>query len=264
MTILGWIVLLTALGGLLSVAAAGAFLLLPAAARSRAMPHMVSFATGALLGAALLALVPHAMESAGAQGVHGVGVALVAGIGLFFILEKLVLWRHCHVEECEAHGEEHEHRHAEGRARASGVLILVGEGLHNALDGVLIAAAFLTDVHLGIVTAIAITAHEIPQEIGTFAVLLHSGMSRSRALLLNLASSLTSVAGGTAAFFALREALQLLPYAIAVAASSLIYIAVADLIPGLHRRFDPRGSIAQVTLMAAGVAVIAFAERHVH
>jgi zinc and cadmium transporter len=265
MTTLAWIVLCTGLGGLLSVAAAGAFLLLPSPVRARVIPHMVSFATGALLGAALLALVPHAMQGAGPARLHEVGIALVAGIGLFFVLEKLVLWRHCHVDECEEHGADvHLPSADENRARASGSLVLVGDGLHNALDGVLIAAAFLTDTHLGIVTAVAIVAHEIPQEMGIFAVLLHSGMSRSRALVLNLLTSLSSVIGGIGAYFALERALDLLPFAIAVAAASLLYVAVADLIPGLHRRFDARASVTQVLLMTMGIAVIAFAERHAH
>jgi zinc and cadmium transporter len=132
------------------------------------------------------------------------------------------------------------------------------------LDGVLIAAAFLTDVHLGIVTALAIMAHEIPQEVGNFAVLLHSGVSRGRALALNLLTSLTGVIGGVVGYFALETALRLLPFALAVAASSLLYVAVADLIPGLHRRVDPRSSITQVLLIGCGIAIIAFAENHAH
>jgi zinc and cadmium transporter len=264
---LGWIVLLTAVGGLLSAAVAGLFLLLPAIARGRVLPHLVSFATGALLGAALLALVPHAIESAGASGVHGIGVALVSGIALFFVLEKFLLWRHCHVEDCETHdvalASEHA-PHETARRAASGTLVLVGDGLHNALDGVLVAAAFLTDWHLGVVTALAIMAHEVPQEVGNFAVLLHAGYSRAEALFWNLASSLTSVLGGVAGFFLLRGVLQLLPYALAIAAASMLYVAVADLIPGLHKRVDARASIMQVALIGAGIAVIALAESQAH
>ncbi len=266
---LGWIVLFTALGGLLSVAVAGSFLLLPAALRNRLLPHMVSFATGALLAAALLALVPHAVEAVGPGKVHNIGIALVAGIALFFVLEKFLLWRHCHVEDCDTHaspGHEHHdhHSHDVSRQSATGTLVLVGDGLHNALDGVLIAAAFLTDWHLGLVTALAIMAHEIPQEIGNFAVLLQSGMARGRALFWNLMSSLTSVLGGVLAWYSLRGAMQLLPYALAVAAASMLYVAVADLIPGLHKHTSARTSVAQVLLIAAGVAVVAFAESHAH
>ena len=141
---------------------------------------------------------------------------------------------------------------------------MVGDALHNTLDGVLIAAAFLTDVHLGIVTALAIMAHEIPQEVGNFAVLLHSGMSRGRALLWNLITSLTAVVGGVVGYFALGAAISLLPYALAVAAASMLYIAVADLIPGLHRRVGLRSSAAQIALITVGIAVVAFAESHAH
>jgi len=259
---LALIVVFTALGGLLSVLFAGIFLLLPDGPRARVLPHLVSFATGTLLGAALLALLPHAMETAGADGAHGVGLALAAGIGVFFVLEKLVLWRHSHSEEYADHGAHHHHH--EHREQASAMLVLVGDAIHNALDGVLIAAAFLTDVRLGIVTSVAVMAHEIPQEVGDFAVLLHSGMSRARALFLNLATSLTSVIGGLIAYFALGSAMELLPYAIAVAAACFLYVAVADLIPGLHRRVSPRESVAQVVLITLGIAAIAFAEAHAH
>jgi zinc and cadmium transporter len=141
---------------------------------------------------------------------------------------------------------------------------MIGDGFHNFIDGVLIAAAFLTDVHLGIVTAFAIMAHEIPQEVGNFAVLLHAGFSRSKALVWNILSGLTAVLGGLVGWFALRDAMALLPYALAVAAASLLYVAVADLIPGLHRRTDPRASAAQIFWIGAGIALVAFAESMVH
>jgi zinc and cadmium transporter len=265
-----WIIVATTVSGVLSVLAAGIFLALPARAREGALPHLVGFATGALLGAALLALIPHAVETAGIENVHEVGIALIAGIALFFILEKFLLWRHCHDDHCaehpvgDAHGHDHAHQHEQARKKASGTMVLVGDALHNVLDGVLIAAAFLTDVHLGIVTALAIMAHEIPQEVGNFAVLLNSGVSRRRALVLNLMTSLTAVIGGVVGFFALERALTALPFALAVAASSLLYVAVADLIPGLHRKIDPRSSVTQVLLIGLGIALIAFAERNAH
>lgn len=258
-SILGWIVAFTALGGLASAAFAGLFMLLPAGARERLLPHLVSFATGTLLGAALLALLPHAIEGAGAGRTHAIGIALVAGIGVFFVLEKLVLWRHCHAEHWEGDAP-HDHH----RAHASAMLVLVGDSMHNVLDGVLIAAAFLTDIGLGIVTAVAAMAHEIPQEVGDFAILLNSGMSRARALVLNLGTSLTSVLGGVIAYFALRPVLEWLPFALAVAAASFLYVAVADLIPGLHRNVAARASLAQIALIAAGVAIIALAEGQAH
>ena len=277
MNTLIWIILATLVSGVLSVLAAGIFLALPAKQREGVLPHLVSFATGALLGAALLALIPHAVEGAGMDNVHEVGIALIAGIALFFILEKFLLWRHCHDDHCvehpvgdaHAHGQYgdhhgHAHQYEQARKKASGALVLVGDALHNVLDGVLIAAAFLTDVHVGIVTAVAIMAHEIPQEVGNFAVLLNSGVSRRRALVLNLMTSLTAVIGGVIGYFALEQALAALPFALAVAAASLLYVAVADLIPGLHRRVDPRSSITQVLLIGLGIALITFAERHAH
>jgi zinc and cadmium transporter len=247
------IVIATALSGLLSAACAVVVLLLPARLRARGLPHLVSFATGALLGAALLALLPHAIEGAGEGGAHGIGLALVGGLLLFFVLEKLVLWRHCH-------GEHHDDPHEQVAAW----LVLVGDALHNALDGVLIAAAFLTDFNLGIATALAVAAHEIPQEVGDFAVLLNAGWSRARALWCNFATSLTAVVGGVAAWFSLQPVLGVLPWVLAVAAASLLYVAVADLIPGLHRRSDLRSSLMQSALIGAGVLIIALIERSAH
>jgi zinc and cadmium transporter len=256
MTVLTWIIFATLLGGLLSAALASLFLLLGEARRARLLPHLISFATGAMLAAALLGLLPEAVADVGPGRVQGIGAALLAGIALFFVLEKFVLWRHCHTEDCESH-QVPDSKH---RDRAAGWIVLVGDGVHNGFDGVLIAAAFLTDIRLGVLTTIAITAHEIPQELGDLAVLLHAGMTPLRAMLFNAASSLTSIVGGLAGFLALKGTLDLLPYAISVAAASLIYVAVADLIPGLHRRVDPAGSVMQVVLIGAGVGVIAAAE----
>src|SRR5215831_1437560 len=222
MPVLLWITSFTALGGALSALAASLFLLAPANKRAQLLPHLVSFATGALLGAALLGLLPHAIESAGVAGVHSVGLTLLFGILVFFLLEKFVLWRHCHVEVCEGHEDAHGHDHGvvtdKQRDAASARLILLGDGFHNVLDGVLIAAAFMTDLHLGIVTAVAVIVHEIPQEVGDLAILLNGGMGRGKALALNLLTSLTSVVGGVTAYFALGTALRFLPYAIALAA----------------------------------------------
>jgi zinc and cadmium transporter len=256
---LALIVVLTALGGAISAGIAGAFLLLPESSRHRLLPHLVSFATGALLAAALLALLPHAIEGAGPGNTHRIGLALVVGILAFFVLEKLVLWRHCHDDPCEAHTPQDHHRD-----RASATLVLFGDAFHNALDGVLIAAAFMTDLHLGVVTAIAVFAHEVPQEVGDLAILVNGGMSRGRALAMNIAVSLTSVAGAVVAYFALGSALEALPYALAIAAASFLYVAVADLIPGLHRRVDARTSVQQVALILLGMVVIYVSHRLAH
>jgi zinc and cadmium transporter len=259
LTTLQLVVVFTALSGALSAVAAGVFLLLGDRPRAAVLPHLVSFATGTLLGAAFLGLIPHALEGAGAGATHKVGLALLGGILLFFLLEKFVLWRHCHDDPCEAHSPGHA-----ARDHASANLILVGDTFHNLLDGVLVAAAFMTNPHLGIVTALAVFAHEIPQEVGDLAILLHGGYSRGRAMALNLVSSLTSVLGGVIAYFALNPALGVLPYALALAAASFIYVAVADLIPGLHRRVDARASIEQVVFIAAGVALVYFTHQGMH
>jgi zinc and cadmium transporter len=255
-----WIIAFTLLGGVFSVLAASGFLLLSAGLRARLLPSLVSFAIGALLGAAFLALLPHALEGPGAPGAHQVTLAVLLGLLGFFLLEKVVLWRHCHTDGCEAHGIDLEHAHQ----RAAGNLILIGDGIHNMVDGVLIAAAFLTDIHLGIVTSIAVIAHEIPQELGDFAILLHSGFSRAKALLYNLLTSLTTVIGGVVAYFSLSLAQQLVPYVLAIAASSFIYIAVADLIPGLHKRLELSQTLQQVVLIALGVSVIFVAHSTLH
>jgi len=266
MPLLLWIILFTALGGVLSAIAASVFLLAPNTLRVRVLPHLVSFATGALLGAALLGLLPHAIEGVGVESIHSIGLTLLIGLLIFFVLEKLVLWRHCHQDVCEGHAAHpHSHdSHDKSRDAASASLILIGDGFHNVLDGVLIAAAFMTDVHLGVVTAIAVMAHEIPQEVGDLAILLHGGMSRAKAFTLNTVTSLTSVVGGIAAYFFLGNSLQVLPYALTLAASSFLYIAVADLIPGLHRRVDPGSGLKQFIFIVAGVLVIYVSHKLAH
>jgi len=254
---LAWIILFTFIGGALSVLAAAIFLILPVSLRERMLPHFISFAIGALLGATFIGLLPHAVENS--AHVHGVMMTVLLGVLAFFVLEKMVLWRHCHADGREVPPAGRPHNH-----HAVGIMILVGDGFHNFVDGVLIAAAFLTAIHLGIVTSLAIAAHEIPQEVGDFAVLLYSGFSRARALVFNLISSLTSIAGGVLAYYSLSDAQQALPYILAVAAASFIYIAVADLIPGLHQRTELAATAKQLVLIAAGVTVIYSAHAALH
>ena len=257
MSLLAWIILFSLLGGVLSVLASAVFLLLPDAVRIRVLPHFVSFAIGALLGAAFLALLPHAMR--GVEDFHALGLTVLLGILGFFLLEKLVLWRHCHVEHCEAHTPD-EDQHGQ----AAGTLVLIGDGMHNLVDGVLIAAAFLTDIHLGVVTSLAVAAHEIPQEVGDFAVLLHSGFSTGQAFLFNVIASLTTVMGGILAYYGLMNVEFALPYVLAVAASSFIYIAVADLIPGLHKRVEFSATLKQISLIGLGVGLIYITHATLH
>lgn len=259
MNLLFLILVFTALGGVLSVLAASLFLLLSEASRARALPHGVSFAIGALLAVSFWGLIPHAFEEAGQDHVQSLSFTVLIGILTFFVLEKLLLWRHCHSGDCEAHADT-----KENSRKAMGLLILLGDGIHNFVDGVLIAAAFLTDVRLGIITSLAVAAHEIPQEMGDFAILLESGFSRTQSLYYNLLSSLATVAGGVLAYFSLEDLHQILPYFLALAASSFIYIAVADLIPSLHRNTGAKATLQQIFLIVAGVATITLLHEAVH
>lgn len=250
MTILAWIIAASVAGGALSVMCAAVFAL-----NSRAQHYlnsMVSYAIGAMLGAVFLDILPEAIKLT--PNVATLSGTVLIGILLFFILEKLVLWRHCHHEHCEGHellASESNHDH--GR---SGLMIMVGDTFHNFVDGVIIAAAFLTDWHLGVVTAMAIIAHEIPQEVGDFAILLHSGYSKTRAFRMNLISSFASVAGGVLGYFILQTMQSWIPSLLALAAASMIYVAVADLIPGLHKRAQLRDTLEQVGLIVLGVATV--------
>jgi len=249
MSMLGWIVLTCVAGGVLSVLAAATFALRVSAAR---VPMLISFAVGALLGAVFLEILPHALRQT--NSIESLAATILGGILLFFVLEKLVLWRHCHVEQCEAH-DPNDLPNDNGR---SGTMIMIGDTVHNFVDGILIAAAFLADVQVGLVAALAIIAHEIPQEIGDFLILLHSGYSKQMAFAVNLFSSLATVVGGLLGYFALSTLQQWIPTLLALAAASMLYVSVADLIPGLHKRTEARHSIAQVALISIGIGTIWF------
>jgi zinc and cadmium transporter len=251
MTVFLWIVAACIAGGALSVASAAAFTL--HSRTQRYLGAMVSYAIGAMLGAVFLDILPEAIKLT--SNVTILTGTVLFGILLFFVLEKLVLWRHCHEVDCEAHellAREYEHDH--GR---SGMMIMVGDTFHNFVDGVIIAAAFLTNVHLGMVTALAIIAHEVPQEVGDFAILLHSGYTRARAFKVNLASSFASIAGGVLGYFILQTMQSWVPSLLALAAASMLYVATADLIPGLHKRVHLRDTAQQVGLIVLGVATVA-------
>ena len=258
MNLLFLIIVFTALGGVLSVLAASVFLLLSDETQARVLPHGVSFATGALLAVAFWGLIPHAFEEVGVAQIQTLSGTIMLGLLLFFILEKLLIWRHCHSGSCEVHGDmdDHSHGHSHGSHKSAGAMIIIGDSIHNFVDGVLIGAAFLTDVKLGIVTSLAVAAHEIPQEVGDFAILLHSGYSKTKALLYNVLASLTTVIGGILAYYSLGDLHDILPYFLAMASSSFIYIAVADLIPTLHKKTDIKTSLKQIALIFAGVCLI--------
>jgi zinc and cadmium transporter len=229
--------LLGSLGGLLLAAL---LLLFHERVRVRLVPWLVSYAVGVLLGVSLLDLLPMALTTLVPQRVFG---TLLAGILTFFVLEKLVLWRHCHTHECEVHG-------------TTAPLVLLGDAFHNFVDGAVIASAVLTSVPLGVSTAVAVAAHEIPQEVGDFAILLSNGYSRTRALWLNVASGASGVVGAILAFVLIDRLPELLPYCLALAASSFLYVAMSDLIPDLHRGRIDAMAFRQVILIGAGVMTV--------
>jgi zinc and cadmium transporter len=249
MTTFIWIILASLLGGVLSVMAAALFAL---NARAQYLGGLVSYAIGALLGAVFLDILPEAIQMS--PSVVAVSGTVLLGILLFFTLEKLLIWRHCHHANCEVH-EPHE-CNAPDHGR-SGTMVIVGDTFHNFVDGIIIAAAFLADMHLGIVTALAIIAHEIPQEVGDFAILLHSGYSKLRAFQMNIISSFATLVGGLLGYVALQDMQSLVPSLLGLASASMIYVAVADLIPSLHKRTQLRDTVQQVILISAGVLTVA-------
>lgn len=235
-----WILIFSLLGSAISVGGAALLLFFPEGVRRTLLPYLISYATGTLLGAAFLGMIPHAMRHTEAVRVTS---AVLFGIVLFFILEKFVIWRHCHSRVCKVHG-------------TAGSLILFGDAFHNFTDGVVIAGAFIISIPLGVATALAVIAHEVPQEVGDFGILLDSGYSRKKALLYNLLSSTATLPGALIAFLSLEGTKSVIPYILALSAASFIYIAMADLIPKLHERMGAGAGIRQFALLIAGIGTI--------
>ena len=291
-SVLTWIVLSSLIGGTLSVLGAALVALNVSKVR---VPMFISYAIGAMLGAVFLEILPEAIDAA--KDSHSMTATVLFGILLFFTLEKLVIWRHCHGDHCEVHAphddgdcpdnqpEEkqpvfgntitkfkpvskkqlsitahrhhaNDHDHDHGR---SGLMIMIGDTFHNFVDGVLIASAFMVDIKVGVVTSFAIIAHEIPQEVGDFLILLHSGYNKKVALIFNLVSTLATAVGGLVAYFALQNLQSIVPNILGLAAASLLYVAVADLIPSLHKRTELQATISQLLLIGLGVSSIALA-----
>ena len=295
LSVLAWIVVSSLFGGVLSVLGAGVVAL---NTRATWVPLLISYAIGAMLGAVFLEILPEAFRVA--TSVESMTTTVLLGILLFFVLEKLVIWRHCHGDHCEVHAihteqdcpehkgppseainqdsvnkykqverktpsltlkpaHSHSHSHINTNSHdggRSGMMVMVGDTFHNFVDGVLIAAAFMTDIKLGVVTSIAIIAHEIPQEVGDFLILLHSGYSKKQALAFNLISSLATMVGGLLAYFALQSVQSWVPTILGMAAASMLYVAVADLIPSLHKRTQLKETVSQVVLIALGIGSI--------
>jgi len=237
---LAWAVGLTLVGSLGGVVVASALLAFNDRIRLTIVPWLVSYAVGTLLGVALLVLLPEALAHLSARTVLA---SLLGGIMLFFLLEKLVLWRHCHTHDCEAHG-------------MAAPMVIIGDAFHNFLDGVVIGTAVRTSIPLGVSTALAVAAHEIPQELGDFAILLNAGYTRRMALILNVASGAAAVLGAVLAVFALEWLPEINQYVLSVAAAGFLYVAMADLIPDLHRgRIDSK-TFRELALTGAGIGTI--------
>jgi zinc and cadmium transporter len=251
------ILVATFVGGLLSVLIAAS---LSTALLGRLVRHLVSLSAGILLGAALLHVLPDAFDSHASP--RGLFATLLGGLMFFFLLEKLELYRHQHHHE----GDSHAHHHGFDREQAGrgGLIVLLGDSIHNFCDGVIVAAAFLTDPTLGWLTAGAVIAHEIPQEVGDFIVLIQAGFSRSRALLFNALSGLAAVLGGLVGYFVVGPWSELLPYLMVAASSSFIYVAVADLIPQLQHRLSLRDTVIQLVWLALGLSALALVSHAIH
>ena len=246
MKVLLLILFFSILGSIGSVGGAALLLFFPEEIRKTLVPCLISYAIGTLLGAAFLGMIPHALEH---TQVSTILATVLSGIILFFLLEKLVIWRHCHAEECEVHG-------------IAGPLILFGDAFHNFVDGVVITATFLTSIPLGVATALAVITHEIPQEIGDFGILLDSGYSKQKAFFYNLLSSAATLPGAIIAYFYHKTIEAAIPYILAISAASFIYIATADLIPSLHRKSGLKVNLRQFILLLAGIGTIMFFRLH--
>jgi zinc and cadmium transporter len=233
---------LSVLGSFGGVIAASTFLLLGDSIRIKVLPWAISYAVGTLLGVAALALLPQALERLPPARALG---TLLVGVLAFFLLEKLVIWRHCHdANECEVH------------TSSAASLVIVGDAFHTFVDGAVIAAAVVTSIPLGITTALAVATHEIPQEVGDVAILLRAGFTRGRAFILNVLSGIGGILGAAGMLLASQSMPNVLPYVLAFAAGNFLYVAMSDLIPDLHRGGLEGGPFRQLLLIGAGILTI--------
>ncbi|MGD8564835.1 MAG: ZIP family metal transporter [Candidatus Bathyarchaeota archaeon] len=235
-----WILLFSILGSIGAIICAAIFLFLGERIQKRLIHCLVSYATGTLLTASILGLIAHALEK---MPPFPILSTILTGIVIFFLLEKLVIWRHCHDNQCPVHG-------------TAGPMILIGDLFHNATDGLVIAASFLSSIPIGIAIGISIIAHEIPQEVGDFAILLHSGYPKRKAIILNTLSSLSTVPAAILAYYALDVIRYAIPFVMAFSAASFLYIAMTDLYPELHKKQGIQSAIQQFLLMLAGIGTM--------
>lgn len=232
-----------------SVALSGSLLLLNNKWLAKVSTYLLYLAGGTLLSSALIGLIPEAAET---LPLFDVLLWVLIGILFFFVLEKIILWRTCHNEDCERQNH------------AAAPMIIIGDAFHNAIDGVVIAASFLTSVELGIFVTLSVVLHEIPQELGDFGILIKGGYTRKKAMFYNLLSGSSALVSGVLAYFLLDYIQFIIPYTIAIAAASFLYISLADLIPEMHKHTKPKESIIQLFMILLGVSIIIFSAHHAH
>lgn len=204
----------------------------------RILTALIGFASGSLIGGALIHLLPEAAEELG----HSAFDLAIMGIIFFFFMEKFLYWRHCHEGKCPVH--------------VFVYLNLIGDGIHNFIDGMIIAASFIFSYDLGIITTLAVILHEIPQEIGDFSVLIYGGMRRGKALAYNFLSALTAIAGSLTTYYLTSFIQGLSQFLVPFTAGGFIYIAATDLMPELHKRYLPKDSLVQLLTILTGIGIM--------
>jgi len=238
-----WIIIFSILGSAGAICIAAIFIFLGDNIQKALIPALIAFATGILLTVAFLGLIPESIEEVGEP--HLIMPFILGGILFFFIMEKIVIWRNCRDKTCEVH------------SHASGPIILMGDSLHNLTDGIVIAAAFLSGLNLGIVAGLTIIIHEISHETADFGILLHSGYSKKKAFIYNMISSSTTIPASILSFFILDILESIVPFFLAISAASFIYIALSDLTPDLHQHTDFKYIIRQLAIIFIGILLMA-------
>lgn len=238
------------LGSLGALLPACLVLFIPDGWRQRAMPYLLSYATGAMLATAVIGLIPEALERI---SIDEVGISLLCGLVLFFLLEWTIVWRRAHGMDDE-HGDPSIQNHP--MEKKTGMLVLIGDAVHNCADGIAIGTACVASPGLGLVTTLAVLGHEVPQELSDFTILISSGFSRAKALLWNTLSGLGTLVGVVGAYGWLAYAEPVVPYALSIAAASFLYIGLADMVPGLHGRVGTAKGVWQFVMMVVGMVTI--------
>ncbi|MFX1311460.1 MAG: ZIP family metal transporter [Promethearchaeota archaeon] len=237
-----WIIVFSILGSIGAILGASAFVFFGGKYQETLITMLIAFATGVLLSAAFLGLIPEALESV--EEPYLIMPYILGGILFFFLMEKIIIWRNCRNKTCQVH------------SHASGSLILLGDAFHNLTDGVVITAAFILEFHLGIITGVTIIFHELAQETGDFGVLLHSGYSKKKAFTYNIISSSVTIPSAIISYFILEIFESIVPFLLAISAASFIYIALSDLTPDLHQHFGLKYTIRQFLLITAGIIIM--------